>query len=98
MKINFVDCLAVKKAIEAMLPSSIQVDEVCEGPLRNDHTVTVYIRLRIILNDHPKFFDENLFNSMREVAGKLLDVEIIDMTTLEFGFALPFTSHYYFNK
>lgn len=98
LKNEFVDCKAIKKALKDILPDAVKVVDVWEGTMRNDKTFKVYVKMTQIDDDYPTFFTECVLNEMQSVIGKLLDVEIKDTKTLEFGFALPLTSHYYLHK
>lgn len=95
LKNEFVDCKAIKKALEDNLPDVVKVISVWEGTLRNDKTFKVYVKLTQVDDVYPSFFTEVVIADMRAICGELLDVEIKDAKTLEFGFALPLTSHYY---
>ena len=95
---DFVDCKAIEKALEMYLPEVVKVLKVWEGTMRNDNTYKVYVKVTQVDDSKESFFTEVVLGDMKAVIGELLDVEIIDMTTLEFGFALPLTSRYYLHK
>lgn len=98
LKNDFVDCKAIKKALDENLPDAVKVVSVWEGTMRNDKTFKVYVKITQVDDEFPTFFTECVLDNMQSVIGKLLDVEIKDAKTLEFGFALPITSHYYLKK
>lgn len=98
LKNEFVDCKAIKEALEDNLPDAVKVISVWEGTMRNDNTYKVYVKVTQVDDSKESFFTEVVLGDMKAVIGELLDVEIIDMTTLEFGFALPLTSRYYLHK
>lgn len=95
LKNEFVDCKAIKKALIDNLPDIIKVVSVWEGTMRNDKTFKVYVKVTQNSDNFPSFFTEVVIADMRAICGELIDVEIKDIRTIEFGFALPLTSHYY---
>lgn len=95
LKNEFVDCKAIKKALIDNLPDAVKVISVWEGTLRNDKTFKVYVKVTQVDDVYPSFFTEVVIADMRAICGELIDVEIKGAKTLEFGFALPLTSHYY---
>lgn len=97
--VGFVDCKAIEKSLKDNLPSVVKVVRVWEGTMRGDNTIKVYVVARLERNDlYPPFFSEISLADMRAICGELIDIEIKDAKTLEFGFALPITSHYYLHK
>lgn len=92
-KFGFVDCEAIKLELETILPDVVKVIRVWEGTRRSDKTYNVYVRITEADDDDP-LFTEVVLNDMKATIGELMDVEIIDWKTLEFGFALPLSSPY----
>lgn len=93
---KFVDCKAIVKALKDNLPDGYNVISVWEGTLRNDNkTFKVYVKIADMDEEEPIMFTECALADLKAICGELLDVEIKDAKTLEFGFALPLTSHYY---
>lgn len=95
LKNEFVDCKAIEKALNDNLPVTVKVISIWEGTMRTDKTFKVYVKITQVVDDDPIMFTEGVLAVMKAIIGELLDVEIKGPKTLEFGFALPLTSHYY---
>ena len=96
--IDFVNCPAIKRMLDETLPKSVKVLNVWEGCMRTDDTYKVYVLIKEVADKYQRLFTEVVLSMMREVIGELVDVEIMGEDTLEIGFALPLTSHYYLQK
>lgn len=94
-KTVFVDYKAIQKALEDVLPKQVRVLQVW-GIASEEVTRLVYVK--VTQNDeedqNPGHYTKNTLNGLRMVLGEIYDVEIKDMTTLEFGFIIPITSQY----
>ena len=94
-KTVFVDCEAIQKALEDVLPKAVRVLLVWGGA-RDGETKLVYVK--VTQNDkedqNQKHFTKMTLNGLRAVLGEIYDVEITGDCTLEFGFVLPITSQY----
>lgn len=95
LKNEFVDCKAIEEALKDNLPDAVKVTRVWEGTMRNDKTFKVYVVITQVNDTYEPFFTEVVIADMKAIIGELIDVEIKDARTLEFGFALPLTSRYY---
>lgn len=92
---ELVDCKAIEESLKDNLPECIKVIGAWVGCMRKDNTITVYVKITQIDDNFPSYFTEVVIADLKAICGELLDVEIKDARTLEFGFALPLTSHYY---
>jgi hypothetical protein len=98
MTIDFVNCPAIKRTLDETLPKSVKVLRVWEGTMRTDDTYKVYVLIKAVADKNQRLFTETTLSMMQLAIGELVDVEIMGEDTLEFGFALPLTSHYYLHK
>ena len=95
LKKEFVDCKAIEKELNDNLPDTVKVISVWEGTMRSYKTFRVYVKITQVDDELPIMFTEGVLLVMKAIIGELLDVEIKGPKTVEFGFALPLTSHYY---
>ncbi len=97
-KTIIVDCEAIQKALEDILPKNVEVLNVWGGNDIEDYTKIVYVTLTQNDNDNRYHYTKVTLNAMRKVLGEIYDVEIIGDWSIEFGFTLPLTSKYIIRK
>lgn len=97
-KIVLVNCEAIQKELEDVLPKTDEVLNVWGGHSNDDGTKMVYVKLTQNDDDNRCHYTKVTLNAMRKVLGEIYDVEITENCSIEFGFALPLTSKYIIRK
>lgn len=98
MNSRFVNCPAIRKSLEASLPTTYNVVNVWEGYVRNDCTITVYVEIADMDDNPPFMITEIALAELKAICGEMINVEIKGPKNLEFAFALPLTSKYIIRK